>query len=183
MSASAAHSGTRSTSACAAQPVPSAKSSCHRSQAKLRRHPCEGCTPRLSSTYPRHKRFSLVQLKYQTSNYRPIGRTQVYSAYLPQHLPGRLFNHLHDGGRQGAQRGLPVGSQSAVEREAARRGHTDVSITLYFGSKRKADLDNFNKLSLDALTGVAYSDDSQISTLTIARGYDKVRPRIEIEIK
>jgi hypothetical protein len=52
MSASAAHSGIRSTSACAAQPVPSAKSSCHRSQAKLRRHPCEGCTPRLSSTYP-----------------------------------------------------------------------------------------------------------------------------------
>jgi Holliday junction resolvase RusA-like endonuclease len=62
-------------------------------------------------------------------------------------------------------------------------GDIDVSITLYFGSKRKADLDNFNKLSLDALTGVAYSDDSQISTLTIARGYDKVRPRIEIEIK
>ena len=49
-------------------------------------------------------------------------------------------------------------------------GDIDVSITLYFGSKRKADLDNFNKLSLDALTGVAYSDDSQISTLTIARG-------------
>jgi Holliday junction resolvase RusA-like endonuclease len=37
-----------------------------------------------------------------------------------------------------------------------------VSITLYFGAKRRADLDNFNKLSLDALTGIAYDDGSQI---------------------
>ncbi len=31
-------------------------------------------------------------------------------------------------------------------------GDIEVSISLYFGTKRKADLDNFNKLSLDALT-------------------------------
>ena len=31
-----------------------------------------------------------------------------------------------------------------------------MSITLYLGTTRKADLDNFNKLSLDALTGIAY---------------------------
>jgi Holliday junction resolvase RusA-like endonuclease len=30
-------------------------------------------------------------------------------------------------------------------------GDIEVSITLYFGTKRRADLDNFNKLSLDAL--------------------------------
>jgi Holliday junction resolvase RusA-like endonuclease len=73
--------------------------------------------------------------------------------------------------------------EARAQWKGALEDDIDVSITLYFGSKRKADLDNFNKLSLDALTGVAYSDDSQISTLTIARGYDKVRPRIEIEIK
>jgi Holliday junction resolvase RusA-like endonuclease len=28
-------------------------------------------------------------------------------------------------------------------------GEIEVSITLYFGTKRRADLDNFNKLSLD----------------------------------
>jgi Holliday junction resolvase RusA-like endonuclease len=55
-------------------------------------------------------------------------------------------------------------------------------ITLYFGTKRKADLDNFNKLSLDALTGIVYTDDSQIHSLHIERAYDKVNPRIEIEI-
>jgi Holliday junction resolvase RusA-like endonuclease len=61
-------------------------------------------------------------------------------------------------------------------------GDIEVSITLYFGTKRRADLDNFNKLSLDGLTGVAYLDDSQIAKLTIERGYDKLKPRIEVTV-
>jgi Holliday junction resolvase RusA-like endonuclease len=61
-------------------------------------------------------------------------------------------------------------------------GDIEVSITLFFGTKRRADLDNFNKLSLDALTGIAYLDDSQIAKLTIERGYDKGRPRVEASI-
>jgi Holliday junction resolvase RusA-like endonuclease len=61
-------------------------------------------------------------------------------------------------------------------------GDVEVSITLYFGTKRRADLDNFNKLSLDALTGIAYLDDSQIAKLSIERGYDKARPRIEVAV-
>ena len=61
-------------------------------------------------------------------------------------------------------------------------GDISVSITLYFGTKRRADLDNFNKLSLDALTGIVYEDDSQIAKLQLVRGYDKARPRIEITI-
>jgi Holliday junction resolvase RusA-like endonuclease len=48
---------------------------------------------------------------------------------------------------------------------------------LGFSTKRFADLDNFNKLSLDALTG-----DSQIARLTILREYDKAKPRIEINV-
>jgi Holliday junction resolvase RusA-like endonuclease len=61
-------------------------------------------------------------------------------------------------------------------------GDIEVSITLYFGTKRRADLDNFNKLSLDALTCIAYLDDSQIAKLTIERSYDKLNPRIEITV-
>jgi Holliday junction resolvase RusA-like endonuclease len=59
-------------------------------------------------------------------------------------------------------------------------GDIEVSITLYFGTKRRADLDNFNKLRLDALTGIAYLDDSQ--KLIIERAYDKTDPRIDISI-
>jgi Holliday junction resolvase RusA-like endonuclease len=61
-------------------------------------------------------------------------------------------------------------------------GDIEVSITLYFGTKRRADLDNFNKLSLDALTGIAYVDDSQIGMLTVVRSFDKSRPRIEVAV-
>jgi crossover junction endodeoxyribonuclease RusA len=61
-------------------------------------------------------------------------------------------------------------------------GNIEVAITLYFGTKRRADLDNFNKLSLDALTGIAYEDDSQIAELHLYRGYDKMQPRIQITI-
>jgi Holliday junction resolvase RusA-like endonuclease len=63
------------------------------------------------------------------------------------------------------------------------QGEISVSITFYFGTKRRADLDNFNKLALDALTGIAYAADSQISELSIRRAYDKHRPRIELGIK
>jgi Holliday junction resolvase RusA-like endonuclease len=59
-------------------------------------------------------------------------------------------------------------------------GDIELSITLYFGTKRRADLDNFNKLSLDALTGIAYEDDSQIAVLHLYRGYDTLRPRIQV---
>lgn len=58
----------------------------------------------------------------------------------------------------------------------------EMSITLFFGTKRRADLDNFNKLNLDALTGIAYDDDSQIAVMHIQRAYSKDRPRIEVTI-
>ncbi|MDQ0316386.1 RusA family crossover junction endodeoxyribonuclease [Amorphus orientalis] len=57
-----------------------------------------------------------------------------------------------------------------------------VEVTLFFGTRRKADIDNFNKLWADALTGIAYEDDSQIERLTIVKGYDKARPRVEVAL-
>ena len=42
--------------------------------------------------------------------------------------------------------------------------------------------DNFNKLSLDALTGIVWEDDSQIAELCLRRCYDSKRPRIELRI-
>ena len=62
------------------------------------------------------------------------------------------------------------------------QGELSVSVRFFFATKRKRDLDNQNKLILDALSGIAYEDDSQISTLTLVRGYDTARPRIEVHI-
>jgi crossover junction endodeoxyribonuclease RusA len=55
-----------------------------------------------------------------------------------------------------------------------------LSIRFYFATKRRRDLDNQNKLVLDALTGIVYEDDSQIDELHLYRRYDKQNPRIEI---
>jgi Holliday junction resolvase RusA-like endonuclease len=66
--------------------------------------------------------------------------------------------------------------------EAATGRHQRVNHAL-LRHPRRADLDNFNKLSLDALTGIAYADDSQIAELHQRRGYDKVNPRFDIGIE
>jgi len=57
-----------------------------------------------------------------------------------------------------------------------------VKMSLWNGNKRKNDIDNFNKLVFDALTGLVYEDDSQITELHIIKGYDKENPRVEIEV-
>lgn len=62
-------------------------------------------------------------------------------------------------------------------------GDVEMSLTFYFRTKRRRDLDNQNKLILDALSGIVYHDDSQIAGLHLKRAYDNARPRIEITIQ
>ena len=57
-----------------------------------------------------------------------------------------------------------------------------VTATFFFGTKRRQDIDNFNKLWMDALSGIVWHDDSQISILNIVKSYDKAKPRIELEV-
>lgn len=58
-----------------------------------------------------------------------------------------------------------------------------VFINLYFDSKRKHDIDNYNKLILDSLTGIVWLDDGQIESACINKYYDKENPRIEIKVQ
>ena len=62
-------------------------------------------------------------------------------------------------------------------------GQIAMLVKLYFGDKRSRDIDNYNKILLDSLTGIAYLDDKQIFGLAIEKYYDKQNPRIEISIK
>jgi len=57
-----------------------------------------------------------------------------------------------------------------------------IHVHFYFETKCRRDLDNRNKLVLDALTGIVYVDDSQIDELHLYRHYDKAKPRIEVLI-
>lgn len=54
---------------------------------------------------------------------------------------------------------------------------------VFMPDRRKRDAGNYRKLITDALSGIAYGDDSQIASETWDRaGYDKENPRIEITI-
>lgn len=61
------------------------------------------------------------------------------------------------------------------------KGDIKMWVTLYFGTKRVHDIDNFSKLLLDSLTGIVYEDDVQIQELHIKKEFDKSNPRIELE--
>lgn len=59
-----------------------------------------------------------------------------------------------------------------------------LTVTLYEPDKRRRDIGNYTKLIADALTRVAFVDDSQIDELRLTRGrLDRVNPRAEIEVR
>ena len=57
-----------------------------------------------------------------------------------------------------------------------------LEIKLYFKDKRRRDVDNWHKLSLDAMSWKIYNDDSQIQKMVVEKFIDKLNPRIEILI-
>ena len=48
--------------------------------------------------------------------------------------------------------------------------------------RRRGDLDNILKATLDALNGIAYRDDQQVEQITAVRYDDKRAPRIEVSV-
>lgn len=59
----------------------------------------------------------------------------------------------------------------------------DVAVMFRFFRKRKSgDLDNKLKVLIDALKGIAYADDKQITELHAYRFDDPSNPRVEVEI-
>ena len=61
-------------------------------------------------------------------------------------------------------------------------GDVKIEIELFFKNNLRRDIDNWNKILLDSLTGIVWNDDSQIKEMTIKKNIDKKRPRIEIVI-
>ncbi len=61
-------------------------------------------------------------------------------------------------------------------------GPVEIEVTVYHGTHRVSDWDNFHKLSMDALTGIVWEDDSQIMDAHVHKRYCKEDPRIEIEL-
>lgn len=58
-----------------------------------------------------------------------------------------------------------------------------IAVTLLFYRPRKAgDLDNRIKVTLDALNGIAWDDDSSVVELHCYRREDKANPRVEVSV-
>lgn len=57
-----------------------------------------------------------------------------------------------------------------------------VVLRFYRGDKRRVDLDNLSKAVLDALNGVFWIDDTQVTTLYLFKRYDPDLPRVEVKI-
>ena len=58
-------------------------------------------------------------------------------------------------------------------------GNVAVNFTVYRPAKR-GDLDNYNKIMLDALQGLVYSNDNQITEIHSFRRDDHNNPRVEL---
>jgi crossover junction endodeoxyribonuclease RusA len=57
-----------------------------------------------------------------------------------------------------------------------------VDVEAYLPDERRRDLDNVAKTILDALNGVLYLDDSQVTVLMVATHVDRERPRVEVRV-
>lgn len=62
------------------------------------------------------------------------------------------------------------------------QGDVSVSVSIYRPRKR-GDTDNTLKVLLDALSGMAYADDSQVTEIHAFRFDDKANPRVEVRIE
>lgn len=68
-------------------------------------------------------------------------------------------------------------------KQPAHKTSVAVTITLYEPDKRRRDIGNYTKLIADALTRIAFVDDSQIDRLELRRGaLDRVNPRAEVQV-
>jgi len=62
-------------------------------------------------------------------------------------------------------------------------GDLKMEVGLFFKDARRRDIDNFNKLTLDSLEGILYSDDKQIIELIVKKQIDRKNPRVEILVR
>lgn len=60
-------------------------------------------------------------------------------------------------------------------------GDVVLSIRLY-RPQRRGDVDNYLKVMLDSLNGIAWHDDDQVVELHVYRHDDRKNPRVEIEV-
>jgi len=100
------------------------------------------------------------------------------------------INHTYGQTRNGRRYLVPKGKvykKKLAEKaqkltSAPTKASCTMEITYYFGDKRRRDVTNYDKPILDAISGIIYEDDCQVSDIVLRKRYDKENPRTEIKI-
>ena len=58
-----------------------------------------------------------------------------------------------------------------------------LEVRCFFPDRRRRDVDNVIKVCMDALNGVVWDDDSEVTRMTASKAIDRDNPRLEVEIK
>ena len=77
-------------------------------------------------------------------------------------------------------------SQAGLEarRQGVRQLTGDVLVQIdVYRPARRGDIDNFGKVALDSLNGIAWNDDNQIIDLHLRRFDDKTNPRLQVRVE
>jgi Holliday junction resolvase RusA-like endonuclease len=117
---------------------------------------------------PRVTRSGIAYTPSKTVNYEGIVRYTYQSLYGQRELiSGRIEAHIT------AIFPIPK-SYSKKKTAELLAGHNNYD--------KKPDCDNLAKIILDALNGIAYKDDSQVTVLHIAKEYG-TQPKVIVELK
>lgn len=120
---------------------------------------------------PRFRRVGKYVQTYtpaKTKNYETKVRDSYYQDNMnSRHLTGAIEAEIH---------GIfpipvSVSKKLRVKMESGEEPYT-----------KKVDADNLAKIVLDALNGVAYEDDKQVTKLTVTKVYG-IDPRVEVRLK
>lgn len=85
--------------------------------------------------------------------------------------------------KRGKDTKLGMQSEIAVQsKNEPITGDVVLNVLFYFKDNRKRDIDSHLKCLLDAMTGIVYEDDSQITELHIFKEIDRKNPRVEIQV-
>lgn len=117
---------------------------------------------------PRVTRSGIAYTPSKTVNYETVVRYTYQSKYaLQEPILGRIEANI--------TAVFPVPKSYSKKKTAELlAGHNNYD--------KKPDCDNLAKIILDALNGIAYKDDSQVTVLHIAKEYG-TQPKVIVELK
>ena len=108
--------------------------------------------------------------------------TLLWNPYSTNNIYYRSWRHWFIKPKPKAQKEHYI-LQARTQKTEFYESEVEVEVYLYFWDKRKRDIDNYNKLWMDALSWVIYNDDKQITKMYLEKRYDKQNPRIELILK